>query len=89
MTLLRTVLVSAVLGTSLSSFAAMPDPDPAGREARMEEALQHFHAKQDTVTQDTPQAQTGHHAKHHRHAKPSSMKPKNDASKAKDQTKTQ
>ena len=56
MTILRTILVSAVLGAaSLTTFAAMPDPDPAGREARMEAALQNFHAKQDTMTQDTAQ----------------------------------
>src|SRR2546430_1878481 len=51
MQLLRTALVSALVGVSMSSFAAMPNADPDAREARMQEALQHYYAKQETMNE--------------------------------------
>jgi hypothetical protein len=87
MSFLRTALVSTLLGVSTASFAAMPDADPAAREARMQEALDHYYAKQAQMTQETPKAKPTHHAKHHRHAKKSSKAmTQDDKAKAKDQT---
>ncbi|GEM_PF-3621962 len=66
MTILRTTLVATLLGVSLSSFAAMPS-DPADREARMEEALQHYRAKalDNTVAANTSVAHVKHAKRHH------------------------
>lgn len=51
---LRTTLAAALVGVSLSSFAAMPPADsPAAREARMQEALENFRAKQQGLASDT------------------------------------
>jgi hypothetical protein len=89
MSLLRTALVSTLLGMSTASFAAMPqpNPDPAAREARMQEALDHYYAKQAQMAQETPKAKPTRQAKHHRHAKKSSKAmPQDDNTKAKDQT---
>jgi hypothetical protein len=73
----------------MSSFAAMPNPDPAAREARMQEALDHYYAKQgQTAEATTPQATT-HHAKHHRrHAMKQAKRAasQDDNAKSKDQT---
>ena len=71
MQFLRTALVSALVGVSMSSFAAMPntaDSNPDAREARMQEALQHYYAKQEAMNQgSTGQAKPMHHAKHRHH----------------------
>jgi hypothetical protein len=91
MSLLRTALVSTLFGVSMSSFAAMPPSDSAAaRDARMEEALQHFHAQQDkmsttseTTTTTTTMHKSTHHAKHHRHAMKHSDKMKSADDKAK------
>jgi hypothetical protein len=84
---LRTALVSTLFGVSMVSFAAMPDADPAAREQRMQEALDHFHAKQ-AMTQDSPtQAKPMHHAKHRRHAmKHAQPKAQDDMTKPSDTT---
>jgi hypothetical protein len=51
---LRTTLAAALVGVSLSSFAAMPPADTAAaREARMQEALENFRAKQQAVAGNT------------------------------------
>ena len=87
MSLLRTALVSTLLGISTASFAAMPNPDPAAREARMQEALDHYYAKQGQAAPETPKAKPTHHAKHHRHTmKSAKAAPQDDKAKAKDQT---
>jgi hypothetical protein len=71
MQFLRTALVSALLGVSMSSFAAVSNSaasDPDAREARMQEALQHYYAKHETMSQQsTGHAKAMHHAKHRRH----------------------
>ncbi len=90
MTFLRTTLVSALLGFTTASFAAMPapNPDPAAREARMQEALEPFEAKQAAKT-DQGMIQPAKHAKHHRHhavKQAKSKTPQDDNAKAKDQT---
>jgi phage I-like protein len=99
MQFLRTALVSALVGVSMASFAAVsntPAADPDAREARMQEALQHYYAKQETMNQGgTGHAKAMHHAKHrHHHAmKHGDTKPQDDSSattsKDKDKDKTQ
>ena len=90
MQFLRTALVSALLGVSMASFAAVsntPASDPDAREARMQEALQHYYAKQETMNQgSTTPAKSMHHAKHHRHAAKHSGTKAPDATKAPDDT---
>jgi hypothetical protein len=91
MTFLRTTLVSALLGFATASFAAVstptPNDDPAAREARMQEALQHYEAKQAAMN-DQGMTKPTKHAKHHRkgmkHDK--SKTSQDDNAKAKDQT---
>ena len=95
MQFLRTALVSAVLGVSMSSFAAVSDTaaaDPDAREARMQEALQNYYAKQEAMNQGTTAPKSMHHAKHHRHAMKHTTKKAQDESataKDKDKDKTQ
>ncbi|HMC16700.1 MAG TPA: hypothetical protein VKI18_13775 [Albitalea sp.] len=94
MQLLRTTLVSALLGVSMSSFAAVSDTaasDPDAREARMQEALQHYYAKQETMNQgSTAPAKSMHHAKHHRHAmKHTTKKSQDESASTKEKEKTQ
>ena len=53
----------------------------------MQEALDHYYAKQAQMAQETPKAKPTRQAKHHRHAKKSSKAmPQDDKAKAKDQT---
>ena len=90
MTFLRTTLVSALLGFTTASFAAVstPNDDPAAREARMQEALQHYEAKQ-AATNNQGMTEPAKHAKHHRHHMMKHGKSKtsqDDNAKAKDQT---
>ena len=90
MYMFRTALASALLGAfAMSSFAAMPNPDPAAREARMEEALQHYRAKQESMAQDSTQTKASDHKKHrrhHRHMAKQRAAKQDDNAKAKDQT---
>jgi hypothetical protein len=89
MYLFRTALASALLGAfAMSSFAAMPNPDPAAREARMEEALQHYRAKQEAMARDSTQTKVSDHKKHrrHHHAAKQRAAKQDDNAKAKDQT---
>jgi phage I-like protein len=84
MQLLRTTLVSALLGVSMASFAAVSNTaasDPDAREARMQEALQNYYAKHEAMTEtSTSQAKSVHHAKHHRHAMKRTTKKSQDES---------
>ena len=93
MQFLRTALVSALLGVSMSSFAAVSDTaaaDPDAREARMQEALQHYYAKQEAMNQGTTTPKSMHHAKHHRHAmKHTTKKAQDESATTKDKDKTQ
>jgi hypothetical protein len=92
MQFLRTALVCALVGVSMSSFAAVSttaSSDPDAREARMQEALQHYYAKQETMSQgSTGQAKAMHHAKHRHHAMKHSAKKAQGDSATKDKDKT-
>ena len=66
----RIALACAFIAASMSSFAAMPAPDSASREARMEEALQNYRSQQQAApAEPSPMRERPmHRARHHKNA---------------------